>query len=400
MNVLYISTFVNQETLGALSDQARKDISMSANKYSDLIRKGLEANKEVNLKCIFAPSIGDYSISGIWYYSPRKNSQSPKGCYLGCLNFTVFKQVSVSCKVFLYAFWWLLRSINRKEKVIILSSVQLPFLLGLLPLKMTGIKVALFVPDLPKYQYNYSDLKGVVKRSILPLYVVFTQFLYRIVTYFIFITKYMVEDFPKRPYTIMEGLVDAENSLIEIAKFPVFTVMYAGALHESMGIRTFLDAIELIPEKNIQFLFFGKGDMIDLIKKRRQKDERIVYGGVIPHEQVLILERQVHLLINPRTTTQEFTKYSFPSKLMEYMLSGTPVLTTRLACIPEEYFDKMYFIEEETPRGMMKAIISCVTKKQEELETQGIISRKYVLQQKNNVNQLDKIINDIKNRLF
>ena len=48
-------------------------------------------------------------------------------------------------------------------------------------------------------------------------------------------------------------------------------------------------------------------------------------------------ELKATLLVNPRPTTEEFTIYSFPSKNMEYMASGTPLLTTKLPGMPEEY---------------------------------------------------------------
>lgn len=41
-------------------------------------------------------------------------------------------------------------------------------------------------------------------------------------------------------------------------------------------------------------------------------------------------------------------KYSFPSKTMEYMSTGTPVLTTVLPGMPKEYHPYVYLLEEET----------------------------------------------------
>ena len=67
------------------------------------------------------------------------------------------------------------------------------------------------------------------------------------------------------------------------------------------------------------------------------------------------------LLINPRFSNEEYTKYSFPSKNMEYMASGTPILTTKLPGMPKEYYEYIYLFEEESIEGMknkmsMKAI--------------------------------------------
>ena len=41
---------------------------------------------------------------------------------------------------------------------------------------------------------------------------------------------------------------------------------------------------------------------------------------------------------------------------MEYMASGTPVLTTRLPGMPAEYYPYVEFIDEETPEGIARAL--------------------------------------------
>ena len=48
--------------------------------------------------------------------------------------------------------------------------------------------------------------------------------------------------------------------------------------------------------------------------------------------------------MNVRNPKDEFTAYSFPSKTIEYMSSGTPLLTSHLPGIPQEYFDFCYSI--------------------------------------------------------
>ena len=73
-----------------------------------------------------------------------------------------------------------------------------------------------------------------------------------------------------------------------------------------------------------------------------KNNEKIKYFGVIDFESILLRQKNTDLLINPRPSIDEYTKYSFPSKIMEYMASGTPVLTTKLSGIPMEYYD--YYI--------------------------------------------------------
>ena len=73
------------------------------------------------------------------------------------------------------------------------------------------------------------------------------------------------------------------------------------------------------------------------------------------NEEVVSAELEASLLINPRPTHEEFTKYSFPSKNMEYMASGTPVLTTKLPGMPADYYPYVFLVNDESAEGMAKA---------------------------------------------
>ena len=85
-------------------------------------------------------------------------------------------------------------------------------------------------------------------------------------------------------------------------------------------------------------------------------------------------------------------KYSFPSKTMEDMSTGTPVLTTRLPCLPEEYLPHLYFIEKETPQGVAEALKRVLSEPEEALNQKGCQARRFVLEQRNNVEQAAKVL--------
>ena len=108
--------------------------------------------------------------------------------------------------------------------------------------------------------------------------------------------------------------------------------------------------------------------------------------------QVVEEEQKATLLINPRPTDEEYVKYSFPSKTMEYMASGTPVLTTDLPGMPREYLPYVNLIREETPQGIAKALKEVLSRPEEALRQQGLEARCFVLEERNNVVQAKKIL--------
>ena len=114
--------------------------------------------------------------------------------------------------------------------------------------------------------------------------------------------------------------------------------------------------------------------------------------------QVVEKEMEATLLVNPRPSDEKYVAYSFPSKTMEYMSTGTPVLTTALPCIPEEYKPHLYFIQEETPQGIGEALRQVLSQSDEALFQKGCQARRFVLEQRNNVVQAAKVLDMLKGK--
>lgn len=104
------------------------------------------------------------------------------------------------------------------------------------------------------------------------------------------------------------------------------------------------------------------------------------------------IEKQATLLVNPRFSCELYTKYSFPSKILEYMSTGTPVLTTKLEGIPDEYSDFLYFFEDESVKGMKDKLNEILSFSYEQLQQKGEDAQLYVFKNKNNVVQGLRII--------
>ena len=98
------------------------------------------------------------------------------------------------------------------------------------------------------------------------------------------------------------------------------------------------------------------------------------------------------LLVNPRPTDGSFTRYSFPSKNLEYMASGTPLLTTKLPGMPAEYAAYVYFFKDESVEGMSATLKELLSKPAEELHQKGMTAKKYILDNKTEIEQARKIL--------
>jgi len=109
------------------------------------------------------------------------------------------------------------------------------------------------------------------------------------------------------------------------------------------------------------------------------------------------LQRKATLLINPRDGVEEFTKYSFPSKTIEYLSSGTPTILYKLKGIPEEYYNYCYTCDFEGAEGLTETIVRVLNIPSDERESMGEKAKKFILNNKNETIQSKKIIHLIKN---
>ena len=98
------------------------------------------------------------------------------------------------------------------------------------------------------------------------------------------------------------------------------------------------------------------------------------------------------LLVNPRSSQEKFVRYSFPSKTMEYMSTGTPVLMAKLPCLPPEYLPHLYLFQDETPEGIAQALRQTLALDDETLFQKGMQAREFVLKQRNNVIRAKKVL--------
>ena len=392
MKILYVGTYADPLTIFELNKQSTDEgiLSEAAIKYTKLIGEGLKIELEDEVTNLFLVPIGMFPIcKKIFFYK----SNTDGNYYIPFVNLLILKQISISLFIFLFSVQWYFRKKKKEKKIIVFSFLYLPFLTAVAPLKLlNNLYIASFVPDMPEFEYSYSKTKFSIKRLFIPIYIFMMKKIVDLNDYFVFITRFMIDSFPKKPCIIIEGLVDVKNEN-QVVKYQSVkkAIMYSGALYEKFGIKTLLEAFHEI-DGDYELWLFGNGDMENDIVSFVKKDSRIKYFGSLANTEILGYQKKAKLLVNPRFTGNEFTKFSFPSKLMEYMMSGTPVLTTRLLGIPNDYSDKMYYIDEESIVGMKDAMLFCLKKNEEELFVFANRTKKYVFDKKNNLTQIKKFI--------
>ncbi|MEO5757993.1 MAG: glycosyltransferase [Mesorhizobium sp.] len=241
-----------------------------------------------------------------------------------------------------------LPSITNRRPVVLVYAAHLPFMLAAIAYRGFRRKAAvcLIMPDLPQFMAEGGRLYRAAKAVETAIFNRLTKH----IDYFVVLTKAMAEklELPEHKYVVVEGVANefAAPALTSTASAKrVF--MYAGTLAGRYGIVDLLTAFQKVSTPSAELWICGEGDSRDKVEAAARADHRIKFLGQLPRDEVLKLQFQASVLVNPRGPGGEFTKYSFPSKTMEYMASGRTVLMHRLPGIPEEYHQ--YFVSPEDP---------------------------------------------------
>jgi glycosyltransferase involved in cell wall biosynthesis len=138
-------------------------------------------------------------------------------------------------------------------------------------------------------------------------------------------------------------------------------VGYIGDLIEYKGIRSLLESIPKVLEKenNLKFLIVGDGKMqrkIEHYLSGANLSERVSLMGWVPHEEIPKHLNDLYLLVLPSYTE------GMPNIMLEAMACGTPVLATPVGAIPDVVKDGEtgFIMENNSPKCIAENIVRAV----------------------------------------
>ncbi len=256
--------------------------------------------------------------------------------------------------------------------------------------KIPQAKIYLIITDLPQFMdLGQSRVKAALKKidwqSIKKMQKKFDGF----ILYAEKMAEYL--EIPSNKWILMEGSYDTAEQITAV-KEKKKAVMYSGKLDEQYGIKMLVAAFMSIQDVDIELWITGGGNTEGYIKACAKKDNRIKFYGFLPSRQdVLQKQAEASLLVNMRLPSEPASGYCFPSKLFEYMATGTPVLSFDIAGIPREYLQHLYVVKQETVDALAKAIEETLSLDEASLQEQGNGAREFVINEKNTKTQCSKM---------
>lgn len=189
---------------------------------------------------------------------------------------------------------------------------------------------------------------------------------------------------PQAACLLLDGAIDAslDPPDLEMGVHGPKNIVFTGALVQYNGILPLIDAMRLVRTQDLVLDVYGDGQLATSVRDAASSEPNINYHGKVGSSAMASIQKGAFLLINPRVVADPISEVTFPSKVLEYMLSGTPILSTRLNGLRGEYEDKMYFIEGESAQSIAFAIDDLASRPPSELRDMGAKARRFVLHER------------------
>lgn len=399
MKLFYFGSICSQQQFDETVKKSKVKPSASAQNFEYALIKGFDKIEGLDVTVVSAESIAMFPKGNRLYLQARTDllTHHIKAQIVPALNLPFFKQKGHAKGVYTCLIEWLKSNKDEKEKAVLVYSLY-PEVVKSIKKACLEYDCACFaiITDIPKTMFTYTKSSFLKKlfgkryrESAIQLQDSFDGYIY--------LTEAMhAEVAPTKPYTVVETLVDTTifDDIERVNKANPVGIMYAGALYQKYGIDKIIEIFEKV-QCEAELWLFGTGDYEATIIEKQKQNPKIRFFGRVDRKQILQKETEASLLLNIRNPQDEYTKYSFPSKMVEYMLSGTPIMTTKLLGIPQEYEPYAYFVEYEDVNAIAERIDELLNR-QQELLMFGEQAKAFIVNNKNSEKQAKKIVDFIK----
>ncbi len=246
-----------------------------------------------------------------------------------------------------------------EEKTLFVYTVSAPFMTAVAKLKaeFPKLRVCAIIADLPDMS-SLSSNKSLAQKLFEKKQASASYSRIGCVDAFVLLTKQMADYMHiTKPFVVMEGIATFHEAE-RVRGGEEKKILYTGTLHRRFGVLNLVEAFKKIDSPDYRLIICGAGDCEAEIKNAAREDKRIEFKGQLRREDVLKLQREATVLVNPRQNNEEFTKYSFPSKNLEYLSSGVPLVAYKLDGIPDEYDDYINYVEDNSANALRDTLIA------------------------------------------
>lgn len=397
MNIIYLSSSCSDGKFNELREKGITRKLPQAQKYHRLLMEGIVQNLDGSLYAISAFPVNRQWTKQIFFAREKETIGRIEYIYDAFINLSILRQ------------WTRIIQSKREIKKIYYQNKDCVIICDVLNQslanaartcgKKLGIPIIGIVTDLPGYtsgarRKSYSIIRRMVAEFAEKIS---AKNLEKYDAYLL-LTEAMKSMVNGKPYIVLEGHCDSnmerkENNFSNKSQPKI--ALYAGGIHKEFGIEKLVNAFVRGGFSDWELHIYGDGNYQKDLEELTSRISNIKYYGVQPNSVIVEKQLKATLLLNPRLTDAEYVKYSFPSKTMECMASGTPLCTTKLPGMPAEYYPYVYFFDDESEDGMLATLQDIFEKSEKEHYKFGKKAKEFVMTEKTNVKQAKKFLDFI-----
>lgn len=173
------------------------------------------------------------------------------------------------------------------------------------------------------------------------------------------------------------------------------TILYAGKFEERYGGLKLMAHIFSEIKIDCNIVLCGKANPF-LIDKYFSHDRRIKYLGFLDERQLDQVHKEADVFLNPRPPEVEDNRMIFPSKILNYLAYGKPVVSSWTDGIAPEYKEFLLVPDDNSPRSYAKKIESVMEWDDERRQSYTEKIRKWFIANKTWHLQSEKLLNWLK----
>lgn len=399
MDILFVSGLYSKNITHLINRcKCGYSIQNACNVFQWGVVEGLEEN-EASYKVLSFPFLPCYPIGFKDIYTKKDTlvwenniiGESSKYCTIvGVKPISIYYGLKNKIKD------WLKNTSTIANKVVLVYAPESYVLSAVIKVKKIypQLIICIIVTDLVDDMLNFSSNKFLLKRIQCDFESRSMKKLYKSVDKFVLLTKYMCEKIPqaKNKNIIIEGIYNVPTRATLKQEITGKSLLYTGSLELFSGIKDLIQAFTKTTNSNYKLIICGQGFLESYIKSAALKDKRIIYKGIVMREEAISLQKSCTALINPRKPNGAITKYSFPSKTIEYLSSGTPMIGYKLEGIPDDYYNYYFTIDDLSIESLTQKIEYVLDLDKETLLAMALNAQKYIVQKKNAYIQMKRIL--------
>lgn len=393
MNILFIGRFYPKGIFENIISDTNNRVMFSNHNFEISLISGLKKQSNIKLRILTAPMVYSYPHNNKRYRYKEINYTEGATHFrsVGFCNIAILNMFSTVCS--------LTKAINQElnlfneEKVSIIvntpSIILSTALFKAIKHSYKKVQTTLIVPDIPECMVEM-DGKSTIKYKLLQFLNKRTAQLSKKYDKYVFLTDKMNEFYQAKSedYIVMEGLIDNNKYIQKFSEHIINPringeiILYTGTLRRIFGIMNLIEVFEQGNFSNAELWICGSGECSAEIKERAKNNPKIKFMGLVDSSKAAELQKKATILANPRMAEGNYTKYSFPSKTIEYLLAGKSVIMNRLPGIPREYDKYLNYPKDESISEWIKEIHNIMKMDFEEREKRNLAAQNFILTNK------------------